>query len=92
MSLNTSTFRTTDHGRSYVQLPVELKNPQKGLINIKHNEQKCFLWFHVKHVNPVKIYPERIRQNGKNLANDLDYDRVGFPVREKDFIKTETKK
>ena len=37
------------------------------------------------------MHPERITQSDKKLANDLDYDRVGFPVREKDFRKIETK-
>ena len=72
-------------------MTTEIKRPKKGLINIKNNDQKCFLWCHVRHINPVKIHPERITQNDKKLANDLDYDRVGFPVREKDFSKIETK-
>ena len=37
------------------------------------------------HINPVKIHPERITREDKKLANDLDYDGVEFPVREKDF-------
>ena len=45
---------------SYIKLPVKLKSPKKGLINIKNNDQKCFLMCHVRHINPVKIYPERI--------------------------------
>ena len=76
---------------SYVKLPAELKIPKKGLIIIKNNDQKCFLWCHDRHVNPVKIRPERIRQTDKELVNDLDYDRIEFPVREKDFSKIETK-
>ena len=35
--------------------------------------------------------PERITQNDKKITNDLDYDRVKFPVREKDFGKIEKK-
>ena len=35
--------------------------------------------------NAVKIRPEKITQTNKKLANDLDYDGVGFPVREKRF-------
>ena len=27
----------------------------------------------------------------KKLVNDLDYDKIGFPVRENDFSKIETK-
>ena len=61
------------------------------LINIKTNDPKCFLWCHVRHINTVKIHPERITQNDKKLVNDLDYDKIGFPVREKDFSRIETK-
>ena len=78
-------------GSSYVKLPVRLRSPKKGLINIKNNDHKCFLWCHVRLINPVKIHPERITGKDKKLANDLDYDRVEFPVREKDFSKIETK-
>ena len=38
-----------------------------------------------------KTHLERITQTDKKLADDLDYDGVGFPVREKDFSKIETK-
>ena len=88
--INIPTYRPLS-GSSYVKLPTELRSPNKGLINIKDSDQKCFLWCHVRHINPVKIHPERITQNDKKLANDLDYDRVGFHVREKDFSKIETK-
>ena len=37
------------------------------------------------------MHPERITQNDKKLVNHLNYDGVGFPVREKDFSKIETK-
>ena len=37
------------------------------------------------------MHPERITQNDKKLVNDLDYDGVGFLVRQKDFSKIETK-
>ena len=56
------------------------------------NSQKIFLWCHVRHVNPVKIHPERITQNDKKPANNLDYDKeVGFPVREKDLARLKKK-
>ena len=85
--INISTYRPLS-GSSYVKLPAELKN---GLINIKNNDQKGFLWCHDRHVNPVKIYPERTTREDKELVNDLNYDRVGFPVQEKNFNKFETK-
>ena len=85
-----STYRPLS-GRSYVQLPVELRSLKKGLINIKNNDQIFFFGVHVRHVNPVKTHPERITQAHKKLANNLNYDGVEFPVRKKDFSKTETK-
>ena len=54
-------------GSPYIKLPVELKTPKKGLIIIKNDDQKCFLWCHVRLINPVKIHPERIKQEDKNL-------------------------
>ena len=50
---------------SYIKLPVQLKNPKKGPINIKNNDQKCFRCCHIRHINPVKIHPERVKQKIK---------------------------
>ena len=36
------------------------------------------------------MHSEKNTQNDKKLVYDLDYDGVGFPVREKDFDKIET--
>ena len=59
--INISTYRSSS-GISYVKLPAELRTSKKGLINIKNNDQKCFLWCHIRHINPAKIHPERITQ------------------------------
>ena len=47
---------------SFIELPSELKNLKKGLINMKNNDNKCLLWCHVRHLNLIKKHPERIRQ------------------------------
>ena len=57
--INISTYRPLS-GSSYVELPAKLTVPKKGLINIKNNDQKSFLWCHVRRINPVKVHPERI--------------------------------
>ena len=49
-------------GSSYIDLPIELRSPRKGLINIKNNDQKCFLWCHVRHINPTQDHPGRIKK------------------------------
>ena len=51
--INISTYKPL-LGSSYINLPIELRNPTKGLINIKKKDQKCFLWYHVRHINPSK--------------------------------------
>ena len=57
-----------------MDLHVELRSPKKGLIIIKSKDKKCFLWCHVRHINPSKEYPERIKQNDKKTAERLDDD------------------
>ena len=34
-------------GSPYIDLPVELRSPRKGLINVKNKDKKFFLWCHV---------------------------------------------
>ena len=63
----------------------------KGLINIKNNDNKWFLWCHIRHLNPLKIHPKRIAKADKNMVIDLDYNGIGSPVSEKDFRKIEQK-
>ena len=84
--INISTYRPLS-GSSYVKLPAELKGPKKGPINMKNNDQKCFLWCHVRCLNPLKIHHERIKQKDKELANNLDYDGTEFPVQKENFRK-----
>ena len=88
--INISTYKPLS-GSSYMDLRVELKSPKKGLINIKNKNQKCFLWCHVRHINPPKEYSERIKKTDKKIAEKLDYDEIEFPVQEKYFSKTEVK-
>lgn len=47
---------------SYIPLPVELQHHQKGFININNEDNECFRWCHVKHMNPQDIHPERIKK------------------------------
>ena len=58
--INISTYRPLS-GSSYVKLPVELRSPEKGLINIKNKDQKCFLWCHVRHINPHRTFTKNYK-------------------------------
>ena len=77
--INISTYRPLIRS-SYIKLPAELRSPKKGLMNIKNNDHKCLLWCYVRHINPVKVHPERITEKDKELVNDLNYDGIEFPV------------
>lgn len=63
----------------------------KGLINIKNNGNKCFLWCHLRHLNPLKKIPKNSKSKQK-MVNDLHYQGTDSPVSKKDYSKTETKK
>ena len=71
-------------GSSFIELPKELKNPKKGLINLRNTDDKCFMWCHVRHLNPVSDNVSRIKRVDKKIANTLDYGGVVFPVTVKD--------
>ena len=49
--INVTTY-TPLHGSNYIELPTELKNPKKGLININNKDDECFRWCHIRHLNP----------------------------------------
>ena len=68
--INISIYRPLS-GSSYISLPVELKSPRKGLINIKNKDQKRFLCCHVRHINPSKEHTERIRKVDKKLVKHI---------------------
>ena len=88
--INISTYRPLS-GSSYMDLPVELRSPRKGLINIKNKDQKRFLWCHIRHITPSNEHPERIEKNDKKIVEKHNYDEIEFPVQEKDFSKIEVK-
>ena len=66
-----------------MDLLVELRNPRKGLINIKNKDQKCFLWCHVRHINPSKEHPERILKTDKKLMEILIMMELSFSCKKK---------
>ena len=76
-------------GSTYTELPDKSKNPMKGLINNKNNDNKCFFWCHIRHLNLVKRHPERITKKDKNMINDLDYEGIKFPVSKKYYCRIE---
>ena len=86
--INVTTY-TPLHGSSYVEIPTELRNPKKGLINIKNKDDECFRWCHIRHLNPQEKNPQRINKVDKEMINELNYDGIAFPVSQKHYNKIE---
>ena len=76
-------------GSSYIPLPKELRNPAKGIINIKNNDDKCFRWCHIRHLLPQNKNPQRIKECDKKYVKKLDYSGIEFPVSVKQYNKIE---
>ena len=78
-------------GSTYIRLSRKLRNSMKGLTSITSNKNKCFLWCHIRHLNPLNIHPERITKADKSMVNDLDYKDIEICVSKKDFGQIEKK-
>ena len=77
------------NGTSYIELPEELQNSLKGLVNIKNNDVECFRWCHVRHINPQSKDPQRVKKKDRVKSKELDYEGIEFPVAVKDYNKVE---
>ena len=62
---------------------MELRNPKKGLINIKNKDDECFRWCHIRHLNPQEKDLQRIKKEDKKMINELNYEGIEYPVSQK---------
>ena len=88
--LNVTLYKPLN-GSSYIELPLELRNPKKGLINIKNQDNECFRWCHIRMLNPIDKHPERVKKEDKEMIEKLDYSGIEFPIFKKDYNKIEKK-
>ena len=47
---------------------------------MKNNDNKCFRWCHIRHLNPQDKYPKRIKKSDKEYTKKLDYTGINVPV------------
>ena len=59
------------------------------MIKIQNDDNKCFLWCHIRHLNLIDKNPQRITKKDKELVSKLNYERINFPVSKKDYCKIE---
>ena len=86
--LNVTLYKPLN-GSGYIELPTELRNPKKGLMNIKNKDDECIRWCHIRHLNPQTEHPERIKKEDKKMINELNYDGINFPLSQKHYNKVE---
>ena len=63
---------------TYIEFSRRLGKSMKVLINIKSNDNKCFRWCHIRHLNPLNINPERIAKEIKALLIILIMKKLNF--------------
>ena len=58
---------------SFIPLPKELNNSMKGLIKIKNKDLKCFMWCHIRLINPQNKNAERINKKDKDNVDIYNF-------------------
>ena len=77
----------TMKGETYIPLPAFVKN-KNAIINIKNEDDKCFLWSFPRYLHPIEVHGERI-SDLKKYVNELNFKENKFPVKVKDITKFE---
>ena len=72
---------------SYIELPGKYKD-NKSIINIKNNDQNCFLWCILAQLYPVENHKDRLSKYISHL-NKLNLKGLEFPMKVKDIPKFE---
>ena len=72
---------------SYIELPGKYKD-SKSIINIKNNDQYCFLWCILAYLYPVEDHKDKT-SNYLMYENNLNIQGLEFPMKVKDIPKFE---
>ena len=79
------------HMGSYIELPKNLK--RQGLINIKNEDNYCFIWCYIRYLNPVIKNPNRLNKKDKELFDEiykkLKYFEFPLKINKNNIVKIE---
>ncbi|XP_060083028.1 uncharacterized protein LOC132562303 [Ylistrum balloti] len=67
-------------GSSYIPTPEALAHPKKGVINVKNDDNRCFLWALARALHPVEPDACRITKMLRMQAEKLNMDGIDYPV------------
>lgn len=65
-------------GSSYIELPHKIKSSE-GVVNIRNNDNKCFLWSVLAALHPADYNPSRVTHY-KQYENELNMNGIEYPV------------
>ena len=74
---------------SYIDLPTNLKN-KKAIINMKNQDDKCFLWCVLRALNPKNNHPERVDKDLISKQDTLNMKGIKYPVSFRDINRFES--
>jgi hypothetical protein len=78
-------------GSSYMKLPDDISNSKCGLLNMRNDDNMCFVWCHVRHLRPKARRATTITQEDRDFELSLDYKGIEFPIKISDIDKIERK-
>ncbi|KAB0804871.1 hypothetical protein PPYR_01841 [Photinus pyralis] len=72
---------------TYVKVPYFIA-VKHAVVNVKNNDEFCFLWAIVSALYPVQHHTDRV-SNYPHFSEVLNYDSINFPIRLDDVTKFE---
>ena len=88
LTLHTAKWDPLNAG-SYIDLPLNLKN-KKAIINMKNQDDKCFMWCVLRALNPKDRDAERIDKDLKSKQDTLNMEGIRYPVSFRDIDRFES--
>ena len=75
-------------GSSYIEIPKELKD-KKAIINMKNEDNRCFIWCVLRALYPVQKNKDRLDKTLKSKIETLNTTGIRYPVSLPDLKKFE---
>ena len=88
VTLHTAEWNPLNAG-SYMELPAYLKN-KKAIINMKNQDDKCFMWCVLRALNPKNGHPERVDKDLISKQDTLNMKGIKYPVNLRDIDRFES--